>query len=121
MTCRHRPGDPDCSSNRPSHADPTPATPDAASFEVVIGQQVGAHLVLMVRYPNCARCAYEGRKIMVFLRTSALDALKWKKVDPHFRAPNAPVIATEAPSPAARFPGSDEGWQDALTYAAAKA
>jgi hypothetical protein len=57
---------------------------------------------------------------MVFLNVSELDALKWKEIDPHFRDEKH-RLATAAPSPAARFPGSDEGWLDAYAYARAKA
>ncbi len=81
---------------------------------------VGPHLVVKVLYPNCELCAYEGRKVLVFLNTSTLDALKWKKIDPHFRPPNPGKSHTEAPSPAARFPDTNEGWVDALTYARGK-
>ena len=69
-------------------------------------------MVLKVKYPSCKNCSYEGIKVMVFLDTTALDALRWKRIDPHFK--------DKAPSPAARFPASDEGWNDALAYAANK-
>jgi hypothetical protein len=56
--------------------------------------------------------------VMVFLNVSALSALKWKKIDPHFRAnTGVNVVASNAPSPSARFPGSKEGWEDAVVYA----
>ena len=118
MTCRHSPGDPNCSSNK--YTPPSPPTPDAENYSVVKAERIGSHLVLMVKYPNCARCKFEGNKIMVFLFVNELDALKWKKIDPHFRDSKAKVRETEAPSPAARFPGSDNGWADALAYAKCK-
>jgi hypothetical protein len=134
MTCKHKAGDRDCSShpdhpdnpsNRRSLAEPVrddaPATPDASKYNVEDVEQVGAHLVMRVKYPNCRRCAYEGNKVMVFLNVTLKAAFKWHKIDPHFRAPNHVVAANEAPSPAARFPGSDEGWQDALNWARIKA
>lgn len=34
--------------------------------------------------PSCARCAYEGNKVLVYLNTSAITALKWNIIDPHF-------------------------------------
>lgn len=117
MTCRHGPNDPDCSSYRPA-----PATPNSSSYVVEEIEEVGAHLVMKVRYPNCASCSYEGNKVMVFLDVCALDAVRWKAIDPHFRdrrdgrAPKSP----SAPSPAARFPGDDEGWRDAIEYAQRK-
>lgn len=93
-------------------------TPDASNYEILDAHAVGSHLVVKVRYPSCRNCSYEGTKIMVFLNTSALDALKWRKLDPHFR--NKPVDKDVAPSPAARFPASPEGWSDAITYAKGK-
>lgn len=122
MICRHFGNDPSCSSNRSSYSAPDTNKPDAEKFEIEDVVQEGAHLVMKVKYPNCSACAYEGNKVMVFLNTTLLQAMKWKKIDPHFRAPSiAAERPKEAPSPAARFPASTEGWQDALDYARAKA
>ena len=93
-------------------------TPDADHYEIVEAEPVGPHLVMKVLYPNCTRCAFEGTKVLVFLKTTTLDALKWKRLDPHFRIDTRP--ARQAPSPAARFPATDEGWKDALAYAKTK-
>ena len=122
MTCRHERGDPNCSSNRSSYRDydTTPATPDASRFSIEEAERVGLHLVLKVKYPNCARCAFEGNKVMVFLNVTELQVLKWKKIDPHFRAPDSTFFPSDAPSPAARFPASPDGWSDALKYARGK-
>lgn len=142
MTCRHDKDDVTCSSHprnqeyiertTPKESRETvtlPTTPDAMNYTVERVQVVTPHvkrttgdakqhLVLMVRYPNCARCAYEGNKVMVFLDTAPTDALFWQKIDPHFR--KQVKTLTEAPSPAARFPASEDGWKDALAYAATK-
>lgn len=131
MICRHGPNDPSCSSHR-DYVDPTPSprysapvsygtvtTPDSKNYTIEEAVRIGAHLVLKVKYPNCQRCAYEGNKVMVFLNVSEVQVLKWKEIDPHFR--NIAAAASQAPSPAARFPASKEGWTDALTYARAKA
>lgn len=98
----------------------TAKTPDAERYEIVDVERVGAHIVMKVLYPNCRRCAYEGNKVMVFTDITEAQILKWKRIDPHFRAPGDNPTR-EAPSPAARFPASDEGWQDALNYARKKA
>lgn len=126
MTCHHGPNDPSCSSH-PDYVDPyrkpEPTTPDAENYQIVDAQAVGKHLVLKVSYPNCRLCAYEGTKVMVFLNTSSLDALKWKRIDPHFRDEkrrSSFASQTQASSPAARFPASNEGWQDAIEYARSK-
>lgn len=122
MTCRHEPGDPNCSSH-PRHYssyDHAPSkTPDASNYKIVAAERVGAHLVLKVKYPNCAACSFEGCKVMVFLNVTELQALVWRKIDPHFRGP-APAQPYEAPSPAARFPASTDGWRDALAYASTR-
>jgi hypothetical protein len=97
-----------------------PTTPDADLFEIVDIIDIGQHMVMKVKYPNCSNCAYEGQKIMVFLNVNWKDVIKWRKIDPHFRAPNSIRRATEAPSPAARFPGSPSGWNDAVAYARGK-
>ncbi len=118
MVCRHSPGDPSCGANSRSYAS-APVTPDASVFEIVEAERVGLNLVLKVRYPNCRSCAFEGEKVMVFLDVPELAAMKWKKIDPHFRNPRG-SLAREAPSPAARFPASPDGWSDALAYARGK-
>lgn len=145
MTCRHQAGDPNCSSHpnnvsqrayesaaedrKRTHAEherqlkelrgQIPASPDSQNYSIEEVEQVNDHVVLKVKYPNCTRCAYEGNKVMVFLNTSLRDVIRWRRIDPHFRAP-AQKSVIEAPSPAARFPGSPEGWQDALKYAGQK-
>lgn len=104
-------------------ADLASRTPNPDAFSVDEVEQVGDHLVMKVKYPNCAKCAYEGSKVMVFLDVTLKQAIKWRRIDPHFRNPLATVILTmpEAPSPAARFPASNDGWCDALVYARGKA
>jgi hypothetical protein len=121
MTCRHAKGDPHCSSTRAQY-DSSPTTPDKRNYEIEDVERVGAHLVMKVRYPNCALCSYEGRKVMVFLNVTEKDALQWREIDPHFAAPRkSPLpLPKTAPSPAARFPASPEGWTDALAYARTK-
>ncbi len=119
MTCRHAPGDPNCTTQRhPSYEQP--ATPDAENYEVEDIAETNGHLVLKVKYPNCKNCSYEGSKVMVFLNTTSLLAMKWRRIDPHFRDPAKPLAMKEAPTPAARFPGSREGWTDAIAYANGK-
>ena len=145
MTCRHKPGDPNCSSTRGGYADQEnerqtsaelaklraqlkkyqdafgsdepPATPDSHNYEILEHQQVGLALVLKVRFPSCAKCAYEGVKVLVYEHTSVGDAVFWKVIDPHFRDPKKTRTRQEAPAPTARFPGDDGGWHDAIAYA----
>jgi len=125
MTCRHAPGDSSCSSHRdyvPPY-DPykaPPATPDASNYTIEEVERIGKHLVMKVKYPNCRSCSFEGVKVMVFLNVTEMQVIHWRKIDPHFRDPKSRNSKTEAPSPAARFPGSADGWVDALTYARGK-
>jgi hypothetical protein len=126
MTCRHGPSDPDCSSH-PNHvryqevrSELGQRTPDASNYTIEAAERVGLHLVMKVKYPNCASCAYEGNKVMVFLNVTELDVIRWKRIDPHFRPTAKGKASFEAPSPAARFPGTPDGWTDAITYARGK-
>ncbi len=95
-------------------------TPDSSQYDVVAVQRVGQHLVMKALYPNCTKCAYEGNKVMVFLNVTEVEVLRWREIDPHFRAPTTSENPKLAPSPAARFPASEEGWQDAIQYASQK-
>lgn len=98
----------------------TPASPTPDDYEVEEVEQIDPHLVLRVRYPSCSACAYEGSKVLVILGATPVQAMKWRRIDPHFRDPGKARDAREAPSPAARFPASVEGWTDALAYARGK-
>jgi hypothetical protein len=92
-------------------------TPDNSNYEILDAQEVGCNLVVKVKYTGC-KCSYQGVKIMVFLNTKAIGALKWKKLDPHFR--DGMILEGMNKSPAARFPATKEGWEDAITYAGLK-
>jgi hypothetical protein len=93
-------------------------TPDADKYEIKQFKRVGDHVVLRVLYPNCKLCAYDGVKVMVFLNVSEGQMLHWKRIDPHFRGNE--YEKHEAPSPAARFPGNEYGWKDAVAFAESK-
>jgi len=132
MTCRHRPGDPSCSSSGRWDRDTEEITrlkkqideqaallkqPDNTQFEIIDAIPVGTSLVLKVRYENCAKCSYEGTKVLVYRETSLRDVLKWKVIDPHFS--DKKPLPRHAPSPAARFPASEQGFEHALDFAKA--
>ena len=55
-------------------------------------------MALRVKYPNCTNA--EGIKIMV-LKTSVIELLKTKVLDPHFNDVNKVI---------ARFEPTDQGW-----------
>jgi len=125
MTCRHSKDDLSCSKNETRrerlYALEAQAqnSPDAARFEIDEVEAVGPHIVVRAVFPNCAKCAYEGKKVLVYLNVGLKDVIKWRRLDPHFRA-DGKKAANEAPSPAARFPASVEGWTDALAWAHTK-
>jgi len=131
MICRHTKGDVSCSSH-PEYRDPSyyepkfssaraaENSPDKTKFEIEEVEEVGPHLVMKVKYPNCSKCSYEGLKIMVFLHIPLKAVFKWKEIDPHFRDEKAMANSNKAPSPAARFPASKDGWDDAMKYAWSK-
>lgn len=98
---------------------PEDNSPDPKNYDIQEIERIGHSVVMKVKYPSCKKCAYEGNKIMVFLNVLERDILKWKEIDPHFRKPQLTRLR-EAPSPAARFPASDEGWKDAIEYAKRK-
>jgi hypothetical protein len=132
MTCRHAPGDTDCSKHpynraveedrrtREETARVKAETPDASNYTIVDVHRDGPNLVLKVVYPNCRKCSYEGHKVLVFLNVTEAQALRWRTIDPHFRDPKAARSPTEAPGPVARFPASVEGWKDAIAYVESK-
>jgi hypothetical protein len=94
-------------------------SPNPDDFRIVDYEQVDNHLVIKVRYPSCKRCSYDACKVMVFLGATMKKALAWTRIDPHFREEKDSGL--QAPSPAARFPASADGWSDAVAYARSKA
>ncbi len=133
MTCRHQDpvNNPQCSSfetpaEQVANAEESlaelrekfnfPAQPDYTDFEVLDYSRHGNYMAVKVRYPSCRDCAFGGTKVMVFYGVREIDVMRWKKIDPHFRG-----TATEknaAPSPIARFPGTDEGMSLASQFMA---
>lgn len=91
-------------------------TPDASQYEIIEAVPIGPHLVMRVRYPVCEHRPSD--RVMVFLDAAPVDALKWRRIDPHFR--EGPTASGAAPPPSARFPATAEGWADAQSYARAK-
>lgn len=92
-------------------------TPDPTNYEILEAEEIGRHLVVKALFPSCVKCSYEGQKVLVYYNTTALEALKWRELDPHFRPSKEPKIANKAPSPTARFPASPEGWIMAKEFA----
>jgi hypothetical protein len=134
MTCRHRAGDPDCSSTKDNHYYQEQSAevqrlqrqveeqrallkkPDNSQFEIIDCFEGTKGIVLKIKYDSCKDCAYEGTKVLVYVGSTTLDVIKWRIIDPHFRAKASGP--REAPSPTARFPASDEGWNMAMRFLA---
>jgi hypothetical protein len=89
--------------------------PDNSKFEILDTEEVGTHLLLKVKYESCSKCSYEGIKILAYADVSLRDVLKWRIIDPHF-SDKLPQTKKHAPSPIARFPASDLGWDMAVLF-----
>ena len=112
MVCRHRPGDPDCSSNGGG----------AVRLNAIYEREQYAYKLkeLEANSPDASKYAIERVEKVNENKSfdvSEMDALRWRRIDPHFRDPTLKVTKEDAPAPAARFPASDEGWKDAITFA----
>lgn len=95
-------------------------TPDNTRYEILEVAATHGNLVLRLMYMSCDKCSFEGEKIIVFLGVNAIDVLRWRRIDPHFRRGEDATKRNVAPPPAARFPATVDGWADALTYAETK-
>lgn len=98
--------------------DGSPPTPDCEQFQILEATMANNAMVLRVQYPSCDKCAYEGTKVLVYKGVTPMDALLWKRIDPHFSDPTEKRERHEAPPPIARFPADIIGWRDALRYGA---
>lgn len=81
--------------------------PDPRYFKVLAQQAIGPHLILIVKYPNCAN--YEGEKILVFLNTDFKVLDKQGFIDPHFSDKKGIY-------PFARFEPTEDGWKAACAF-----
>lgn len=87
----------------------SPGNPDPTNYKVVQAKEVGKHLVLKIKYPDCTN--YEGEKILVFKDLQLIDLINQKVIDPHF------FEDKKLKSPIARFVPTDEGWKMAVKFA----
>lgn len=117
MACKHEKGDPNCSLSLEGRQ-LAERTPNPDEYEVIDAVEVAGHFVLKVKYPSCIKCSFDALKVLVILGVSTVDALKWRRIDPHFS--DRPRPPNEAPSPIARFPANDQGWANAKAFAARK-
>ena len=135
MTCRHTPGDPDCSSHsnwlrqekRNKDADRVEdvekeiaellaRTPNPEIYTIINVEEIGLSLVMKVQYTSCEKCSFDSMKVLVFEDTNLKNAIHWKRIDPHF-SEETPKDRTIARAPIARFPASDRGWNLAIAFA----
>jgi hypothetical protein len=94
----------------PNTSTPLP-NPNPDNYEVLKTFQMGTYLIVELRYPDCTN--YEGKKIMVYEKTTIKQLLDQGKIDPHFS--NHPYFR----SPVARFEPSMKGWDMAKVFCAA--
>lgn len=87
-----------------------------AQYEIKNFAAHGPHAALWVKYP--ANGIASDEKVLVFLNTSLLDVLNWKKINPTFRTEGGEGNGDmhEAPSPDAQFPPTDKGRADAARF-----
>src|SRR5574338_1062701 len=124
MICRHGPNDTNCSGH-PTYIDPyrdnstqfSYNEPDSKNYIIERCETIGNNIILIVKYPDCSKCSYEGRKILVYLNLNIVNIVFWKEIDPHFKDPKKKIDKCQAPAPNARFPANEQGWNDALEYA----
>lgn len=90
-------------------------TPNPDVYDILEIEEVGSNLVAKVKYSGCADCSFDSCKVMVWIGVSLKDAVRWRRIDPHFTKNVRPP--SEAPCVRARFPADDQGWKDALAYA----
>lgn len=81
--------------------------PDPSNFAIINHRQIGAALVLLVRYPDCTN--YEGHKILVFENQDLHSVQEIGFLDPHFME--------HSRSPVARFEPTNRGWRLAILLA----
>lgn len=84
-----------------------PTNPNPSKFEFVKIEQIGNHVVAMIRYPNCTN--YEGKKVLVFLHRKISWLQRRKEIDPHF--------VEDGSGPDARFAPTEDGYNQAKMFA----
>lgn len=95
-------------------------TPDPTKWELVDFLESGSYFIAKVKFQACEHAGYGGHKVLVFKATTK-EAIMWRRMDPHFKeVPKQGLSKTEAPVPIARFPASEEGWNDALAFVRVK-
>jgi len=87
--------------------DPTSPNPHPFRHRVKQTQRVGDYTVALINYVDCI--THKGDKICVFKGAVPPSS---KGIDPHF--------LEEKNSPIARFPGNDEGWDNAMLFIESK-
>lgn len=112
MVCRHARGDRSCTTQYPEyHVDTSPAH----EFKEI--EQVGPNLVARVSTRS------KGDALVVWPNSTYKDAIMWKTVNielPKWECSPGLRDPDKSPAPLVRFPCTDDGWSDAMEYAARK-
>jgi hypothetical protein len=83
--------------------------PDPSKYTILQNSKYGDFLVIEIRYHGCTN--FEGRKILVYYKTTVDDLIAQGSIDPHF-------CENEAfRSPMARFVPTEAGWVMACMFA----
>lgn len=94
-------------------------SPDANKWELVDFLESGNYFIAKVKFLTCEHAGYDGHKVLVFKATTK-EAILWRRMDPHFKEVKGDKAVifnkTVAPIPIARFPASEEGWEDAKAF-----
>ena len=140
MTCRHRAGDPNCSTKNPEAMAAqarkdyarwvggpagqvttrvvekvvekviVPPPPDNSKYEVIRHREVHGYLAVQVRYESCDNCAFDNNKLMIFEDVNTEDLVNWRVIDPHFREDDRGDLR-HAPAPILRMPATEKSWE----------
>ena len=83
-----------------------PPNPDPRRFKILRMEAIASLTVVYVDYPGCT--TFGGKKVSVYARSEQQIASA-VELDPHF--------SDREDAPIARFPGTEQGWNEALEYA----
>ena len=92
----------------PSAPIPPSPNPNPYRYEILRHEQIGNWLLVEIKYPDCT--TYEGRKILLYFKTTLERLKRQTSIDPHFS--NSNMI-----SPFARFEPTQSGWSAAKRLA----
>ncbi len=85
--------------------------PNPHKFDIKAVRSIDSMLVCWINYPDSK--TFYGNKVLVFDGMTEQELRQRKEIDPHF-------LLRYRCSPIARFPGDQQGWDDAIAFATMK-